>query len=227
MVNYTTINHVARERLGLSWLEYGLADLIYNLSNNPKNPAQGWCYASKPTLAKILGISEREIFRMLNKLIEVGLVEKQEQTKYLKTNSNWYEMVVIKTHDKMAVPMTESQGDTDQMSVLTHDQMSVYKDNNNKDIYKDKKYSSLSHLTEKEFSLLSEKFQVPVSFVLSKLEDLTNYCEAKGKRYKNYFAALTNFVKKDSIQIRKEANGRSKITIITPDPDWNTEGVVT
>ena len=33
-----------------------------------------------------------------------------------------------------------------------------------------------------------------------------NYCQSTGKTYTDYFAALRNFVKRDALQIRKEAN---------------------
>lgn len=132
-VNYTVINHVAREKLGLTWFEYGLADLIYNLSNNPKGDYPGWCYASKPTISKILGVSEREVYRMIEKLIKLNLVEKHPVTKHLKVTPDWYELVIIKTPDQMAVPLTTSHDTPDQMAGHTPDQMADNKDIYNKD----------------------------------------------------------------------------------------------
>ena len=83
-------------------------------------------------------------------------------------------------------------------------------------------YSTIDSLTEVELSKIAEEYNVPMAFVISKLDDLKNYCESKGRVYKNYLATLKNFVKKDAVSIRREENGKSKITVITPDPNWNT-----
>lgn len=98
-VNYTTINHVARERLQLSWLEYGLCDLIYNLSNNPKSPVPGWCFASRETLGKRLGLSRRAIFDMIDRLIDRKLIDRHPETKNLRITIDWYKIVIMKEDD--------------------------------------------------------------------------------------------------------------------------------
>lgn len=69
-----------------------------------------------------------------------------------------------------------------------------------------KKYSSLQDLGETEFQETAARYQVPIAFVRSEYDSLVNYCEAHGRRYQNYLAALRNFVKRDAIQIRKEVS---------------------
>jgi len=59
---------------------------------------------------------------------------------------------------------------------------------------KRKKYSSLKDIKDSDLLEISDKYQVKISFVRLQFEKLTNYCEAKGKRYKNYKSALRNFV---------------------------------
>jgi len=49
-------------------------------------------------------------------------------------------------------------------------------------------------------------YNVPSSFVISKMDDMENWMKAKGKSYKDYYAALRNWVKRDAIQLRKEAS---------------------
>lgn len=95
-VNFTTINHEARIKLGLSWHEYGLADLIYNLANNPKSSSPGWCYASKISLGQTLGFTERGVQKLVVKLIDAGLVERNEETKFLRTTNKWYKTAIVK-----------------------------------------------------------------------------------------------------------------------------------
>lgn len=133
-ISYTTINHVARKELGISASEYMVADLIYNLSSNPKGSIQGWCYASKETMAEMLDIDSRTVFRAIDTLVTKGLVEKHPDTKHLRTTSLWYESVIIKPSDKMSYPATNSQKASDKMSVEDSDKMSYNKDINNKDI---------------------------------------------------------------------------------------------
>jgi len=68
------------------------------------------------------------------------------------------------------------------------------------------KYPSLTSLGEAEFQETAERYQVPLAFVMSCYDNLVNYCEAHGKCYKNYLAALRNFVKSNALKIRKEVN---------------------
>ncbi len=68
------------------------------------------------------------------------------------------------------------------------------------------KHSSLAGLSETEFQQIANDYQVPLSFVISKFDDLQNYCLSNGKKYKDYLAALRNFVKQDAIRIGKEAS---------------------
>lgn len=58
--------------------------------------------------------------------------------------------------------------------------------------------------TEEIFRQIAEVNQVPITFVESKYEDLVNYTESTGKKYKDYLAALRNWVKKDAEKLRKE-----------------------
>lgn len=92
-LGYTTILHGPRKALGLSQNEYSVAALVYHLSNNPRSQVKGWCYASKEQLAAFLDISRRTIHRIVQTLVEKGLVEKQEETCFLRTTSKWYDEV--------------------------------------------------------------------------------------------------------------------------------------
>lgn len=93
-------------------------------------------------------------------------------------------------------------------------------DNNIKCLKRNNKYSSLKDIGEVEFQLVADQYKVPVSLVKSSYEDLTNYCQAHGRRYKNYLAALRNFVKKDAkvkgIRKSPKAQG-SEMPNLTPE----------
>ncbi len=94
-ITYTTILHSAREQLELTANEYCIADIIYHLSNNPKSKIQGWCYASRQTIGSFVGITKQSIFSIITKLEKKNIIEKDNETKYLRTTENWYNIVVI------------------------------------------------------------------------------------------------------------------------------------
>ena len=68
---------------------------------------------------------------------------------------------------------------------------------NSKGVVKGGKYSSLKNIIESDLEEISEKYNILLKDVKSKKMDLELYCEAKGKRYKNYKAALENWIRKD------------------------------
>jgi len=61
-------------------------------------------------------------------------------------------------------------------------------------------------LTDTVLQEIAKKYKTSLSFVKSKLEDLDNYTKAHGKKYSDYGAALSNFVKKDASQNNNKVN---------------------
>ncbi len=215
-ISYTTINHLARKKLGLSMHEYTLADLIYNLANNPRSEYPGWCYASKIFMADTLDLSEQSIHQLLNRLINKRVLQKHPDTKHLKVTFDWYSRVVIVDTKQSLARLKKVESSTKESLVGGTKQSLVNKDIYNKgnnNIYKpSNKFTSLKDIGEKEILEIAENYRVPVSFVRVQLESLKNYCEAKGRRYKNYKAALRNFV----LSSRKDWNGDNRISKPTP-----------
>jgi len=78
-----------------------------------------------------------------------------------------------------------------------------------------KKYISIRDLNNSHFEPIAERYNVPVSFVLSKYEDMLNWHEATGKMKKDWVATLRGFVKRDALKIRKDQNDKSKIAYIS------------
>lgn len=166
MTNYTTINHEARKKLNLSWLEYGLADLIYNLANNPKSTFPGWCYASKETLAEMLGTSKQTVHKLLNKLENQKLIERNIETKHIKVTIDWYKTVVIKD-SKESLPMVKKVYPHGKESLPLDSKQSLH----NKDI-RDKDINNITKVIDKQkvygneninflITYFKEKFQLP------------------------------------------------------------------
>lgn len=88
-LTYTTIQHGFRKANELSLLEYTLCDMIYFLSTQPKSASPGWCYMSKQVMALELGITKRGVLKLLERLEENGFVDKNADTKFLKTTEKW------------------------------------------------------------------------------------------------------------------------------------------
>lgn len=64
----------------------------------------------------------------------------------------------------------------------------------------DKNTSSIAYLKDipaDDLKELSVKYEVDIKFIKARAEDVIDYCEAKGKAYKDYKAALRNFIKSE------------------------------
>ena len=53
----------------------------------------------------------------------------------------------------------------------------------------------LKNIPETDLKELADKYSVSFSFIRSRAEDVIDYCAAKGKVYRDYKAALRNFIK--------------------------------
>lgn len=67
-------------------------------------------------------------------------------------------------------------------------------------------YNCFGSITEKEIIEISQKYKVPESFVLSKLDDIDNWEDEKPGRMKgrNWKRTLMNWVKRDALQIKTD-----------------------
>jgi len=174
------------------------------------------CY-SAAKLGEMCGISKRTVYRLIGSLVKRNWIRKsgvvetgyKPRTTYSivdlwRLNIDFYE---AKKRDRVI-------SGTNKSADLTR---SIRQENTNKEdqgkeepereltAFKEK-YSTLESVGESEFEEIAKIYGVSTPFVRSKFDDLVNYCESKGKHYRNYFAALRNFVKNGALQIRKEAS---------------------
>ncbi len=128
-INYTTINHEARARLGLTINEYCVYDLIHNLASNPKNIQMGWCYAKKETIADYLDLGRATVFRAIKKGLKINLLEKHpEQPAFLKATSDWYDSVMIKAESQNETASINMRREASQSETKPHLKMRLNKD---------------------------------------------------------------------------------------------------
>lgn len=77
----------------LSLLEYCVADYICKLSETAGNKKDGYCYMSKENIAKAFNISERTVYRILNRLRSKSVLEKDDNCLKIinwSTKGNYY-----------------------------------------------------------------------------------------------------------------------------------------
>lgn len=77
----------------------------------------------------------------------------------------------------------------------------------------DKKYSTLLEIGQPEIQQLAQENRISVTTVAKKYQDLVDYCQSKGKTYKNYLAALRSWIRKDIEKglIKQELNFEERV----------------
>lgn len=214
-VNYTTINHIAREKLDLTWIEYGLVDLVHNLSNNPKSESR-WCYASKQTLADNLGVTKQYVHKMINKMISKGLIEKNDETNYLRTTEMWYESIVLQDSKQSLLPVNKVYSDSKQSLLPIYNN-----NNNNKKIYKKTSRNSLIRCNDDEVVEIASKYKISTNDVKLTMKSLDLVIEEKPKKYKRYRTTLEkwilNGIKWGNIKVLNDTPISDSITPINDD----------
>lgn len=177
-------------------------------------------YPAQELIAEQHNINPRTVRRKLKILQELNIIKyKRKRSKSGKWLHNTY-VLLDKSEWKNLSTGHGSPVDNHRTreSETTGHGSPVHKETHKKETHTlsiaNRKKSSIKSITEEDCKQIAEKYQVPLSFVMSKLDDLENYCERTGRRYKNYVAALRNFVKQDAIKLRKEQlSGASKRAI--------------
>lgn len=155
-------------------------------------------FPSQEMIANEYAMNKRTVVRYLKLLIEMNLINMERVRGY---NGKWERntyFLIDKSHWRKPGD-TESLGQPGDFNDIHQVTQSHTKDTHIKDTH------ILSNISELDFEQIANSYKVPVSFVRSKYDDLVNYCDRTGKKYKNYLAALRNFVKQDALKVRKEA----------------------
>ena len=90
IADFTLIKHVPRVKFSLSNNDYCIASMIYTLSHNPESKFLGWYYGKIETLGKKFKLGRSTAYNCVEKLIENGLVEKNDKSGFLKTTKLWW-----------------------------------------------------------------------------------------------------------------------------------------
>lgn len=79
-------------------------------------------------------------------------------------------------------------------TITTQSQLQI---NNKEKIYKKEKYSSITDLTTPVFEQLAQEYSLSVTTIAKKYQDMVDYCQSRGKKYKNYYATLRGWIRRD------------------------------
>jgi hypothetical protein len=149
-MSYTTIDLEKRERLDISFNEYVIADFIANLAKNQKSKVQGWCYASKDKMGREFGLDRRNILRILNRLLDKKLIERDEETKFLRPIEAW-ECTVSDEKSPLVSKSPKGWGEKSQSTFQNRAQSGVKTPHNiDSNIDNTKTFESSSQLAKEE-----------------------------------------------------------------------------
>lgn len=169
---------------------------------------KGTFITSQPHLAQETGLSVQNIRTCLSKLKSTGELTVKTTSKYTLISINNYDDFQD-TNRQTNRLSTDDQQTINRLPTTTKNIKNI---KNNKNIYtsplKGRRLPKEDELTQADFEEISEKYKVPLSFVLSKWDDLLNYCHGNNKKYKDFKRTLSTWVKKDAIKIRKDENDK-------------------
>lgn len=116
------------------------------------------------------------------------------------TNLSGYERV------KRSREKSKSKAKIDNKSNVINDNARIDKNRIDKNIVKKeniKKEKTLTSINQDDFQQIAEKYNVPIAFVISKFDDLSNWHEKDPRKnhYANYYRALMDWVKRDALKI--------------------------
>ena len=89
---YTNIQHIPRKKHWLTLNEYCICDMVYHLSNNPKYLR---CIKTKQWFGEDLWLSKQSVLSLIEKMIVKWFIEKDPNTKHIKTTKYWYDEFVL------------------------------------------------------------------------------------------------------------------------------------
>lgn len=210
--------------------EYAILDTIYYYSNNVK--FNGWCIASKQTIANDLDVSERTVFRAIETCVEKGFIEKGEKGT-LRTTDSWNEMMANKHDWYIAFNGKENQfisgkntlkNDPDKLAdTMTESQPTLTNWQNDPDKLADK--HNREHNNKQSVNNIGDKSPTPSQT----MKDFLQIVSDKTERYEEFVKAIClkwNLV--DTLvrgELDKFASYWSELTKDGKRQRWETEKV--
>ena len=193
-MKYTTIMHEPQRKLGISTNEYIVASIVYRLSAYNGSNIPGWCYASKQWFADTLGISKAGVHKIINRLIDKRLIERDQNTSYLRATSLWYDTVEVLNHDsKQSLPPVNKVYPDSKQSLLDDSKQSLPNSNNIDNI----KYNKAYILKHKDEIVAQAKQMYKDKNVDKAMFDFIEHITINKKKWSNFKLAFFRWVRED------------------------------
>lgn len=90
---YTHIYERALRKMGISADEYRLCNYVHTWAGYPGSATPGWCNRTLDQKAAFIGITQRGITKMQNKMFEIGLLENERGTSKVRATKAWFHAV--------------------------------------------------------------------------------------------------------------------------------------
>jgi len=170
----------------LSWLERILLAEVNSLDDGTG------CYAGNKYFAEFLGCGIKNIERMKTRLRGLGFIIDRG----FNGRRNLISTIFTPLQKKGAAPYENRGLPPMKIGSRPLQKKGAYNRTVNRTINKiTNSISFLKNIPAKDTAELMERYSVNEKFVRDRAEDVIDYCEAQGKTYKNYKAALRNFIK--------------------------------
>lgn len=100
---YSTVVYEIRRKLGITMTDYIMLDMVFHLSYDR------WCTKSARMMAYDLGVTERGVFKMKERLLRIGYLKKNSKG-FLKVTEQFTEVAMNKVHTLPEQGMNKVQG---------------------------------------------------------------------------------------------------------------------
>ena len=207
-INFKKLAEVVRDKRLKPMQKTLLVDLLLYAG------ASGEAFPSQQTLANDLGCSTRQIRYSLDMLCATSLVERKRRG-FAKSNAYFFNEELY-FHNGRGNRNTSSShlGNKVPDNSGTPVPPNVTQLNSSSKVLKKikRKYGSIEDISDTDIREISFQYKVPEGLVRLQLEALRNYCSSKGTRYKDYKAALRNFVLREAKSIieRRALHGNKR-----------------
>ncbi len=188
---------------------YGIA--FYITLCRHANMQSQQCWPSQQMIADKTGMSVRQVKNMADRCEELGLVSREiAEGKYTVYTLLEPKYKHLEENEELLHDMHSCTTDTPPLHTMqgtpapgadkgtNKGTKEGTKDISTVEKISHKKFSSIDDICVEDCQEISEKYHVPVGFVQLQLEKMRNWCDAKGKKYKNYRQALANWVLMDA-----------------------------
>lgn len=180
------------------------ATIVYNSLCRHANKDQ-FSFPSVDLMAKQHGVGRDTIIDGIKILGDWNIIQvKKIRTESGTFKNNGYTLVDKSQWDSIQVDHSDMEPRRsqrlDQVAVSDPKDTHKRKDTHIKKYIKKENFSSLEDLTPEVVNVIARQYNLAPKFVNLQRLTLINYCEAKGKVYKNYKAALRQFVLKSAEQ---------------------------